>query len=69
MSMISFNNIKNAPGFRTIKATAAHQLDNCRKIINNECITVEEKVMEIIKEYGNFYIDRFEHYSGDKLRF
>ena len=66
--MISFDNIKNDPYFRAINATAAHQLNNC-KIINDRCIAVGEKVMGLIEEYGNFYIDRYEHESGDRLRF
>lgn len=69
MSLISFNDIKNTPGFRTINGTLEHQLENCKERISDDCLTVGEKVMELVKEYGNFYIDRIEHGSSDRLRF
>ena len=69
MSMITFNDIKNNSGFRTINGTLEHQLENCQKRISDDCLTVGEMVMELVKEYGNFYIDRIEQGSGDRLRF
>lgn len=69
MSMISFNDIKNDPSFRTINGTLEHQLKDCKKRISDDCLTVGEMVMELVKEYGNFYIDRIEQGSGDRFRF
>lgn len=69
MSDISFNDIKNNPGFRTINGTLEHQLKNCEARISESGISTGDKVIELVKEYGNFYIDRIEHDSGDRLRF
>ena len=69
MNMISFNDIKNNPGFRAINGTLEHQLKDCKESISYSGITFGDKVIELVKEYGNFYIDRFEHNSGDRLRF
>lgn len=66
---MDFNDIKNNPAFRTINGTLEHQLENCKKRISDDCIAVGEKVMELVKEYGNFCIDRIEQGSGDRLRF
>ena len=67
--MISFNDIKNDPCFRTRNKTLEQQLEKCKDRMNYYGFHMVEKVMELVKEYGNFYIDRFEHESGDRLRF
>ncbi|SFC08224.1 SUKH-3 immunity protein [Ruminococcus albus] len=67
--MITFNDIKYDPGFRTINGTLEHQLEDCNLSIIDDGITFGDKIIELVKEYGNFYIDRIEQGSGDRLRF
>lgn len=69
MSMISFNDIKIDPGFRTCNGTLEHQLEECKARIISDGIPIGDKVIELVEKYGNFYIDRYEHNSGDRLRF
>ncbi|SEK24291.1 SUKH-3 domain-containing protein [Ruminococcus albus] len=69
MSLVTFYDIKNDPGFRTVNGTLEHQLEDCNSRIMNESITFGDKIIELVKKYGEFYIDRIEHDSGDRLRF
>ncbi|SFB79480.1 SUKH-3 domain-containing protein [Ruminococcus albus] len=69
MSLVTFDDIKNDPGFRTVNGTLEHQLEDCNSRIMNESITFGDKIIELVKKYGEFYIDRIEHDSGDRLRF
>ena len=67
--MISFNDIKNDPGFINDDRSIEQLLRSYEEKIKEQNISTSEKIIELVKEYGNFHIDRIEKSSGDRLRF
>ncbi|SDA31264.1 SUKH-3 immunity protein [Ruminococcus sp. YE71] len=69
MSLIGFDEIKKHPGFSGYYEYKDKHIKKCEEQIIEQGISTGDQIMELVKKYGYFHIDRYEAVSGDRLRF
>lgn len=69
MNLAEFNELKNKSVFINHNGTIEEQLKSAEETIERGKLPLRNEIIDLITKYGNFYFDKTEQTSGDRIRF